>query len=654
MKRIIGSITGLSLLALAPAVFAAAIKLEPDQIEFFEKKVRPVLVEHCYKCHSSQPDAKIKADLALDSREATLKGGESGPAVVPGKPDKSLLIKAIKHLDADMAMPPKTNKLSDEIIANLEQWVRMGAPDPREATDRKVGKVDFEKAKEHWAFKPVSKPTVPKVADKQGFVQSPIDSFVLAKLTEKGLAPSSKADKRTLLRRVSYDLTGLPPTPEEIDAFLKVNSKDAYVKAVDRLLNSQHFGEHWGRLWLDIARSADTTGDRQNGGRRNPLLPYAWTYRDYVIQSFNQDLPYDKFIVQQIAADKLPESAQDKSVLRALGFITVGKTFMGNENEMIDDRIDVICKGLMGFTVSCARCHDHKFDPVTQKDYYGLHGVFASSRTPGEFPLVTEPKKTPEYEDFLAKVAEVEKQVEAYHDGENSRIRGGMLDRAGDYLIAVNDAITSGAAKGGNVRNVARKYKLEGAIFELWLDTVRANSKGKTHPVMAPWVAYAAIPEKEFAKQSKAVTASLGKDKPASAVFVKEFQQKPPASLKEVAAVYTRVIGELQKAVGAKPFEYRGGKARDRKAVGETKLADERLEELRVAFFDDDKSCVSLGEREMSKLLGVQFRNGENAIRSTRYAREMSHPGSPARAMILEDAGKGRDSRIIARAGEPG
>ena len=654
MNRLIGSILGIGFVASAPAVFGAAIKLEPGQIEFFEKKVRPVLAEHCYKCHSTQPEAKIKGELRLDNREATLKGGQSGPAVVPGKPDKSLLIKAIKHLDPDTAMPPKEDKLSDEIIANLEEWIKMGAPDPREATDKKITAVDFEKAKSHWSFKPVVNPPAPKVSDRKGFVQSPIDSFVLAKLTEKGLAPSTKADKATLIRRVTYDLTGLPPSAEESEAFVKDNSKDAYAKLVDRLLASQHFGEHWGRLWLDIARYADTTGDRQGGGRRNPLLPYAWTYRDYVIESFNKDLPYDQFIVQQIAADRLPEAAQDKSMLRALGFITVGKTFMGNENETIDDRIDVITKGLMAFTVSCARCHDHKFDPVTAKDYYGLHGVFVSSRQPEELPLIAEPKKTPEYDDFLTKIAEVDKQVEAYREVQTSRVRGGMLDRAGDYLLAVHDARTSGADRSGNVRNVARKYQLEAAVFELWLDTVRANDKGKPHPVLAPWIAYTKIPEKEFAKQARAVTASLGKEQPASAAIVKELSQKPPTSLKDVAAVYTRVIGDLQKAVGAKPFDYRntGRNRGESQPVGETALADARLEELRLAFFDDDKSCVTLGDREMRRLLGNQFTTGENAIRSTQYSLQMTHPGSPLRAMVLQDSSNPRNSAVMIR-GEP-
>jgi len=432
---------------------------------------------------------------------------------------------------------------------------------------------------------------------------------------------------------------------------VKDNSKDAYAKLVDRLLASPHFGEDWGRMWLDIARYADTTGDRQNGGRRNPLYPHAWTYRDYVIEAFNKDLPYDQFIIQQIAADRLPESAQDHEMLRALGFITVGKTFMGNENEMIDDRIDVITKGLMGFTVSCARCHDHKFDPVTMKDYYGLHGVFASSRQPNELPIITDPTPTPEYAEFKKKIAEVEKQVEEYHETEMSRVRGGMLDRAGEYMMAVRDAYASGAFKSGNVRNIARKYNLDAAVFELWLDTLKSN-RSKPHPVLAAWFAFSDIPDKEFSKKAKSIAATLGKDKPASDIFVKEFQKKTPASMKEVAAVYTRVFGNLQKAVGAKPFSVlTAGRNTGTTQVGEKKLADSGLEELRVAIFTD-AGCVELADREMQRLLGVQFRNRENAIRSTQYALEMSHPGSPARAMTLEDMSRARDSRIMIR-GEP-
>jgi mono/diheme cytochrome c family protein len=650
MKRSLLSSLVFGLALTAPA-FGAAVKLEPEQLEFFEKKIRPVLVDRCYKCHSAAE--KIKGDLALDTRAGLLKGGQSGPAVVPKQPAKSLLIKVIKHEQPDMEMPPKEPKLDDKIIADFEQWIRMGAPDPREATDRKVAAVDLEAAKQHWAFKPVTKPAPPKVSDKK-FVQSPIDAFVLAKLREKGLQPSAMADKQTLIRRVTYDLTGLPPTAEEVEAFVADKSKDAYQKLVDRLMASPHFGEHWGRMWLDIARYADTTGDRLNGGRRNPLYPFAWTYRDYVIEAFNKDVPYDQFVMQQIAGDQLPEAASDKSILRALGFITVGKTFMGNDNDMIDDRIDVISKGLMAFTVSCARCHDHKFDPITMKDYYGLHGVFNSTRMPTELPMIEEPAKTPEYADFLKQVKKIEDEVEEYHQKVSLTILAGMLDRTGDYLSTVREAKASGKASSGNFRLIAKKNGLDAAIFEHWSNVVRDAGR-KHNPVVAPWLAYAELPDSGFAAKAAAVTAALGKDpaKPMNVALVKALQAKNPKSIKDVAAVYNQVFGDLAKEIGAKPFDVLRGARNPSPSPKLTKpLANNPdLDSLRAAFFGKD-AVITVSANDASRLIGVQFRNGENAVRAKIYALEMTHPGSPARAMILEDLPKPRDSKIMIR-GEP-
>jgi len=360
----------------APFSSHAAAPSSLARLDFFEKKIRPVLVESCYECHSAT-SKKAKGGLLLDTSEGLLKGGDSGPAVIPGNPAKSRLITGIRHedKDPDMAMPQKKDKLPDEVIADFEQWVKMGAPDPRTGSSlAKSAAWDAAKVKDHWAFKKIANPPVPKTAAPEHFVQNPIDNFVLAKLSEKKLQPSPKADKHTLIRRVTYDLTGLPPTPEEVDAFLADKSPGAFEKVVDRLLASPRYGERWGRHWLDIARYADTSGNR-SGGARRPVYAFAWTYRDYVIEAFNNDLPYDRFIIEQIAADRLPESQQDKTRLTALGFLTVGKRFMGNANDVLDDRIDVVTKGVMGLTAACARCHDHKFDPIPTKDYYSLHGI---------------------------------------------------------------------------------------------------------------------------------------------------------------------------------------------------------------------------------------------------------------------------------------
>jgi hypothetical protein len=380
----------------------ASAQPTPAQLQFFENKVRPVLADNCYKCHSHQAE-KVKAGLFLDTREGVLAGGESGPAIVPGDPEKSLLIKAIRYTNPDLQMPPKGKKLSDEQIADLTTWVKMGAPDPRVGG---VAKNWSDSGKKHWAWQPVTKSSPPPVKD-SAWCQSPVDNFILAKLEEKELKPNPPADKRTLIRRASFDLIGLPPTPEEVDAFVKDESADAFAKVVDRLLASPRYGERWGRHWLDVARYSDTKGQVRRQ-REDPNFLYAWTYRDYVIRSFNDDKPYNIFIIEQIAADKLPVNARNPTNLAALGFLTLGDRFMGMENDIINDRIDVVTKGFLGLTVTCARCHDHKFDPIPTKDYYSLRGIFASCVEPKVEPVISKIEPGEGYSDYYKKRMELD------------------------------------------------------------------------------------------------------------------------------------------------------------------------------------------------------------------------------------------------------
>jgi mono/diheme cytochrome c family protein len=369
---------GLALAVLSPCQAADA----PDSrgAEFFERSVRPVLAENCVGCHGSD---KQRGGLRLDSKAALLKGADVGPVVVPGDPDKSRLVHAVRQ-DGDHNMPPSPRQpLPPESVEALATWVKIGAPWPDGATVAVKGASIDAARQHHWSFQPVRKPVVPAVKD-AAWVKNPIDAFVLARLEEKGLAPSRPADKRTLIRRVSFDLIGLPPTPEDVDAFLNDPAADAYEKVVDRLMASPHYGERWGRHWLDVARYSDTKGYVFQEERR---YPYSYTYRDYVIRSFNEDLPYDQFIVQQLAADRLP-LGDDKRPLAALGYLTLGRRFLNNQPDIIDDRIDVTMRGLQGLTVGCARCHDHKFDPIPTRDYYSLYGVFASSTEPKELPEI--------------------------------------------------------------------------------------------------------------------------------------------------------------------------------------------------------------------------------------------------------------------------
>ncbi len=398
----------------ACAGFAAAAEpASPEALEFFEKKVRPILVENCVSCHGPK---KQELGLRLDSRARALKGSEIGPVLVSGDPDKSSLIEAVRY-QSTTKMPPDGKKLPDEAIVVLTAWVKMGIPWPDgPAVDTKALTVAEVRAK-HWSFQPVRKFDLPAVQN-AAWVKTPVDAFVLARLEEKHLSPAPPADRRTLIRRVSVDLIGLPPTPEEVAAFEADRSPNAYEKRIDRLLASPHYGERWGRHWLDVARYADTKGYVFVEERR---YPYSYTYRDYVIRAFNDDLPYDQFVMQQLAADLLP-LGDDKRPLAALGYLTLGRRFLNNQQDIIDDRIDVTMRGLQGMTVACARCHDHKFDPIPQKDYYSLYGVFASCAEPKDLPLLGQPEPTPAYETFAVELQKRQAVVAKYQDDHKAEL----------------------------------------------------------------------------------------------------------------------------------------------------------------------------------------------------------------------------------------
>jgi cytochrome c553 len=391
----------------AAARNARAAEPTPEQAEFFESKVRPLLVEQCQSCHSKK---KTMGGLRLDTPAGMTKGGDSGPAVVPGDPEKSPMIRAVRYVDNDLKMPPK-GQMPKEAVETLAVWVKMGAPWPAAA---KVREGDDESWKRHWAFKPVGRPESPALKDSAlaaRAAEPSVDPFVFAKLEAKGLHPNPPADRRTLLRRATFDLTGLPPTQEEIAAFLADPAPDdaAFGKAVDRLLASPAYGERWGRLWLDVARYADTKGYVFNEERR---YPYAYTYRDWVIRAFNEDMPYDRFVQLQIAADRMVKAdGPDRGHLAAMGFLTVGRRFLNNTPDIIDDRLDVIFRGLMGLTVACARCHDHKFDPVPIKDYYSLYGVFLHSPEPKDLPIIADAPDTEAFRAFQKELAAREGKV---------------------------------------------------------------------------------------------------------------------------------------------------------------------------------------------------------------------------------------------------
>lgn len=355
--------------------------LTAEQTTFFEQKIRPLLVERCYKCHA-EPN-KIKGGLRLDSRAGWEKGGETGPALVPGKPDESLLIQAVRYGEADLRMPPAA-KLPDAEITLLEEWVRKGAPDPRDGASRAPSAgARSEAARTHWAYQPLQRTALPAVRN-AGWPQNEIDQYVLAALEAKGLHPSRDADRSTWLRRVSLDLTGLPPTPDEIRDFCDDSSNEAWDVVVDRLLASRAFGERWARPWLDLVGYAD-----QIGSANNVPAEYAWRYRDYVVRSFQADKPFDEFIREQIAGDLLTAGSlpQRQDQLTATGFLVLGNVNIVEADKLImrmdvvDQQVEKLGKVFLGMTLNCVRCHDHKFDPITLRDYYGLTGIFSSTES---------------------------------------------------------------------------------------------------------------------------------------------------------------------------------------------------------------------------------------------------------------------------------
>ncbi len=360
---------------------AAADGLDPAQVEFFEERIRPVLVEHCYECHAGA-SKQLRGGLRVDARDLIRAGGDSGPAVVPGDVAASLLIEALRYESYEM---PPEGKLPDDVIADFVKWVEMGAPDPREAVGAvgPAGGIDIESGREFWSFRPLHDEEAPQPAD-AAWPRTEIDRYVRAQQEPAGVAPGPDADRRALIRRATFDLIGLPPTPGEIDEFLNDDSPDAFETLVDRLLRSPQFGVRWGRHWLDVARYADSTG-----GGRSMLYDESWRFRDYVIDSFNEDKPFDRFIIEQIAGDLLPydDYEQGREQLIGTAFLALGPTNYEEQDkdvlrmDVVDEQIDTIGRAFMGMTIGCARCHDHKFDPIPTADYYAIAGIFRSTQT---------------------------------------------------------------------------------------------------------------------------------------------------------------------------------------------------------------------------------------------------------------------------------
>ncbi len=608
-------------------------KLDPAATEYFETKVRPLLADRCAQCHGAE---KQSAGLRVDSREALLSGGDTGPAIVPGKAGASLLIQAVARTHAEIKMPPK-GKLSDDEVARLRRWVDLGAPWGHVAV---TSKAPAGSAAEHWSFKPPRASAPPPVRDTT-WLRSPIDAFILARLEAAGLAPSPRADRRTFIRRASIDLIGIPPTVKEVEAFEADESPAAYERLIDRLLASPHYGERWGRHWLDVARYADTKGYVFTQDRR---YPYAYTFRDYVVSSLNSDTPYNQMILDQLAADRVHPPGSPAAA--AMGYLTVGRRFLLDQNEIIDDRIDVVSRGLLGLTVTCARCHDHKFDPIPSEDYYSLHGVFASSVEPGELPLIEHPGSK------NAVAADYERK------------RAAAIQKRDDYLAArVRDVLNEYRARGSKYLEVAwtlrfnaRSGELDARARASGLDPRRlrgfimmwqkaASAARADDPVLCAWKAYRDLPEAEFKAKAAATRDTLlnaKKDgKPAVHPLVRtSVLAAVPASMGDVVAGYVKLLAQLEQH------------NREAKPAGKTAPGTADWVSLAAAF-TGEKGIFSIAPDQARRILDQGQRNRFEQLNGALVALDATHPGAPARAMVMADAPNPVEPHVFIR-GNPG
>ena len=655
--------------AAEEAAKADAPKFDAAGLEFYEKEVRPILADRCYKCHSAV-ESVSKGGLVMDSRSGLIAGGDQGPSVVPGNLKKSLMIVAIHQNDPELSMPPRKSgaKLPDAQIATLEKWVMMGAPAPTGPAAVKLTGLS-QKARDHWAFKAISEPEVPTKLSNQLWGNNEIDAFILAKMDQVGLKPSPAADGEALIRRMTYDLHGLPPTNAEAEAFAReydaATAHDVFAqrngqpsqsatkvveRAIDRLLASPRYGERWARHWLDTARYSDTKGVRR-GGADADVSASAWTYRDYVIDAFNSDKPYDQFIIEQLAADRLPDLAKDDPRLAALGFITVGKRF-DNMDDTIDERIDTTTKAFMALTVACARCHDHKFDPIPAADYYSLHGIFSSTIEPLVEPAIRGTRSAPPAvrADFERQMKQLmDDNVKGYYKYNASLIT--ILHREFGARALVSMAGGNRSEKGFDIEKkfkLAQEREVDGSLM------INGNS-----PITGPLARLRNLKDTEFEAKAPGIIAAALADKRLNVnpIIADALKNLKPKSLEEVTFAYQDVFQKNHDRILAH-FQLRGTPGRR----GEQD--DKALAQL-AAYPWPTPSYEDINTTPMMTVLvsgrtfcepwqsAPSFRNGNIPTKYFKFdainALELTHPGGPGTAMIVADSDKPHDTNVYIR-----
>ena len=629
--------TPVLLLATAAAVYGAATPaISPEQRDFFENKIRPIFANSCMECHSEEK-GKTKGSFSMDSRESTLKGGDTGPSLKPGDAKNSLLIQAVTW-EEDLQMPPK-KKLSAEEIEDLKKWVAMGAPDPREPSKAVKDK------KSHWAFQPVARPELPTVKN-PGWCVNSIDKFVLSKLEAKSMLPASPADREALLRRAYFDLIGLPPSPKQIETFVRdPNPDQAYGRVVDQLLADPAYGERWARHWLDTARYSDTTGVVGNDRFADYRYAYAYSYRDWVIGSINSDMPYDQFIVNQLAADKVPDNKKEN--LAALGFLTVGQRFP-QKDEVINDRIDVIGRGFLGLTIACARCHDHKFDPITAADYYALRGVFDSITEPKEGPLISGDPNSAAYVEFNKRLLDLEtKAYDAFFSIQrevSDRVRKNGEDL---FKIAYLSRRDASAEEKKEATDLLAKSKIQARFVD---DTTRI---GDNNPVTGVF--------------SKMLTLKDNRDKLLSLIlegkskgpkynqevldFLKKQPQPFPSELPKVASLYGKMLLEFEPKVAQLYTELRDPTKKGTESTNKAALELATFPLPMVARTDLSMDKLREEGRRWGLNFGGQLEGRAGLAKINEL--KLTFKGGPVRAMVVEDLPKPKDSALFVRGNPP-
>ncbi len=556
--------------------FPSALASEPaknqppaEDVEFFERHIRPLLIERCGECHG--PEEQM-AGLRVDSQAGLLSGGDSGPAITLDRPAASLLMQAVRGTGG-LEMPPDEPLKSHE-IEQLEHWLKLGAPWPA----GEIAPAVEQPARPHWAFQPLRQPPVPTPADPENWIRNPIDAFVLQRLRDNDLAPAATADKATLLRRVAYSLTGLPPSRAQILASATDDSPTAYLRLVEQLLDSPHYGEQQARHWMDLARYSDTKGYVY--AREERFWVHAWSYRDWLTRAFNEDLPYNRFLLLQIAADQVNDARPGDAA--AMGFMTLGRRFLGSPHDIIDDRIDVLTRGTMGLTVSCARCHDHKYDPIPTADYYSLYGVFASC-TERLQPATDNPAPQASADARAAYQQELEKRQRAYQTAfdKSAQASGARVrTRIADYLIAQTQL---DQYANNNFDQILQATDLIPAFVRRWADYLH-QTKQDNDPIWLAWHAYQQIPAAQFSTDGPRVTTEL-QNQQLHPTIAKAFQQ-PPNSFAEVIDRYVAVFSDVEK-----DWQALVAKAQADQQPAPSELADPKAEQLRQILYGENAPC---------------------------------------------------------------